>query len=144
MSHEDATLEEVSDAYLAQIAHTDFVRAEYQRRLATLRARVATLEGERMRALAEPTCGCRVTLAAGDYDAPMVGHGVRGEMIYGRIAQCPLCASAGALRAALTDVIESAVEFDDDRVGYVVMQIDRGDLARAQRALAPTPETPAR
>jgi hypothetical protein len=43
----------------------------------------------------------------------------------------------GLARAALEALLGSAVEFDDERVGYVVMQVDRVDIDAARALLAP-------
>ena len=40
------------------------------------------------------------------------------------------------LREALSEIVNgSGVEFDDERIGYVVMQVDRGALEDAREAL---------
>jgi len=41
-----------------------------------------------------------------------------------------------ALARALTDLVESPAEFDDKRVRYISVQIERGDLDAALKALA--------
>jgi len=44
------------------------------------------------------------------------------------------------LTAALRDITNSGVEMDDERIDYVVMQVDREALAEARRLLAQWPE----
>ena len=40
-----------------------------------------------------------------------------------------------ALEAALLAVIGSSFEFDDSRIGYVTLQVDRGDIGHARALL---------
>ena len=44
-------------------------------------------------------------------------------------------ARIAALEAALLNVIGSSFEFDDARIGYVTLQVDRGDIGHARALL---------